>query len=268
MSKPNILFAVSLLLLLFVSSCSSKKLVTKQGDVPQEATVTAGQVEDHFISLQTKYLEGVYFFASGNEPYWSLEIHGDYRIDFKTLGPEEDSIKVPMSVVAELKKDENITYQAETSDGDFVVKLQREKCQDSMSGKELPYTVEVQYKNILYQGCGNYLSDSRLQGTWTLEQLSGKEVTIEKKPFLNFSLADNKVSGNTGCNRITGTLEPIGDKINLGPIAATKMACPNMDVESQILSLLNEDDLRYKVSDKQLELKLMGKVVMVFEREE
>ena len=252
MFKSNLLIAASLLLLLFISSCASRKAVANQG-ITSQATIPAEEPEkDSPKTLQEKYEQGVDFAASGVEPAWTLDIYGDALFDFKTSSPEDGSIKVPTSVVAELKKGENVSYYAETSKGEFVLKLLREDCQDAVSGKKMPYTVIVQYGKDEYKGCGNYLSDARLDGKWTVVQLNGEEVTGEKKPYLSFSLADKRVTGNAGCNNISGSLEATRNELHFGAIAVTRMACPDMGIENELLELLNKSEIDYRIVEGKL----------------
>ncbi len=49
--------------------------------------------------------------------------------------------------------------------------------------------------------------------------------------------AEGKISGMSGCNRYSGAWSPGGDGAGVGPLGATKMACPpaRMEVESRYL---------------------------------
>lgn len=71
-----------------------------------------------------------------------------------------------------------------------------------------------------------------LNGTWVLDYIAGQNISLDslfpqKKPTLIFNVNDMQLSGNTGCNSLSGKLEATENKINFnGPIAMTKMACP------------------------------------------
>ncbi|MBC5994612.1 META domain-containing protein [Pontibacter cellulosilyticus] len=252
MFKSYLFIAPSLLLFLFSGSCASRKAVTNQENTSQATTLAEEPENNSPKTLQEKYEQGVDFAASGIEPSWTLGIHGDALFDFKTSSPEDGSIKVPTSVVAELNEGENVSYFADTSKGKFVLKLLREDCLDAVTGKKLPYTVIVQYGKDEYKGCGSYLSDTRLDGKWTVVQLNGKEVTGEKKPYLSFSLADKRVSGNVGCNNISGSLDAKRNKLHFGAIAVTRMACPDMGIENELLELLNKSEIAYRIIEGKL----------------
>lgn len=72
----------------------------------------------------------------------------------------------------------------------------------------------------------------QLDGTWVLNYISGPRIAFEglypnKKPQIVFTVADKRVSGNTGCNSFSGPLVIDGSKISFDqPMAMTKMACP------------------------------------------
>lgn len=52
--------------------------------------------------------------------------------------------------------------------------------------------------------------------------------------------AEGKLSGTSGCNRYSGAWTPGDGGANVGPLAATKMACPppRMEIESRYLDEL------------------------------
>jgi heat shock protein HslJ len=58
--------------------------------------------------------------------------------------------------------------------------------------------------------------------------------------FLQFR--DGRVAGHSGCNRYMGIFEQDGIKLTLGPLAATKMACPpdQMEKERAWLAMLEQ----------------------------
>ena len=105
------------------------------------------------------------FKATGNEPFWLVEIDSDKNIHFKQM----DGVDIKVPAEKEIKtSDANVTrYHSETLEETITVLLIKKSCTDSMSGIENDYTVTVQLKkksNKEYQefnGCGNYLADLR-----------------------------------------------------------------------------------------------------------
>ncbi|MCB1876673.1 MAG: META domain-containing protein [Chromatiales bacterium] len=97
-----------------------------------------------------------------------------------------------------------------------------------------------------------------LTGTyWRLVELAGaKEIKPgpRREPHLILGTGDFK--GSSGCNRLFGPVTVDGETVKFGPIAATKMACPDdggqerrffealegaeaVEIEGTALSLLN-----------------------------
>ncbi|MDO6389153.1 copper resistance protein NlpE N-terminal domain-containing protein [Pontibacter sp. BT731] len=226
--------------------------------------------EDNPSLWREKYERGIDFAAIGNEPFWSLEIDLEKMIEFRLLDEEDGSVLTPIPVAEKPDLGEGTIYRVQTVTGNLEIRLMKETCVNTMTGRELPYMVTVLKDDTVFQGCGMYLRDSRLNGTWNLVELQGKKINPkdfdQNQPAMVIDLTEGKVSGSAGCNRITGTLEPIGDRINFGPLASTRMACPNMEVESQFLKVLSDGELRYRVGEERLELMLGGKVVAVFVR--
>lgn len=75
---------------------------------------------------------------------------------------------------------------------------------------------------------------SNLNGKWKLEYIAGLSVSLDsffqkKIPFLEFNVEKNELTGNTGCNSLSGKLSINGNKINFNaPLALTKMFCPGI----------------------------------------
>ena len=90
--------------------------------------------------------------------------------------------------------------------------------------------------------------DSQITGKyWRVTKLNGKEITVDayntKEAHIILKTDGNQLTGHSGCNSFFGgyTLNP-GNKITFSPIGATRMACPNMETESQLFKVLGTVD--------------------------
>jgi copper homeostasis protein (lipoprotein) len=108
------------------------------------------------------------------------------------------------------------------------------------------------------ESCGNPLVDSPLRGThWKLVRLG--EVGVEavepqREPYLVFARDERRVSGSGGCNRVTGGFELDGEKLKLGPMAGTMMACPTgMEQEQPFLQSIGNVE-RYRIRNSHLDM--------------
>lgn len=88
------------------------------------------------------------------------------------------------------------------------------------------------------------MSFAELQGKWNVASVFNHPLPrgLEKTPFLVFDTKGNSISGNTGCKQIAGILKVNENgKLSVSiPRATTKRtACPNQEVENDILSALS-----------------------------
>lgn len=100
--------------------------------------------------------------------------------------------------------------------------------------------------------------DSPLRGTyWKLVRLGEMAVQVterQREPHLILADYETRISGSGGCNRVTGSFELDGDRLRLGRMASTRMACPDgMQQEQQFLQSLQKVE-RYRISGSHLEL--------------
>lgn len=111
-------------------------------------------------------------------------------------------------------------------------------------------------------GSGGALADSG----WQLIQIEGRAVNPTEDAYtLNF--ATGNVSGKGDCNRLTGTFT--SDKntgaLSFGPMASTRMMCPNQAQEDLFVRLIGSVDA-YKIERNLLMLFSNGELKMIMER--
>lgn len=99
--------------------------------------------------------DGIDFIASGNEPFWSVQI--DFHGELKYRTPETDQT-VP---VPELRDEDDVKIlQAELDSGSMVISIKNNFCRDTMSGFLFTHTVSVQFNGEReITGCGRYLNE-------------------------------------------------------------------------------------------------------------
>ncbi len=81
-----------------------------------------------------------------------------------------------------------------------------------------------------------------LEGEWQIADLNGGGPVVQSR--LMFDPGDqgtSRLSGTAGCNRFTGNWKQDGTTLKLGPMAATRMACPPpaMEIEQRVLEAAN-----------------------------
>lgn len=63
---------------------------------------------------------------------------------------------------------------------------------------------------LILASCGgskNMLTLSSLNGEWNITEVDGQKITDKKTPFIGFDVAQKRIYGNSGCNRMMGTFE-------------------------------------------------------------
>lgn len=120
---------------------------------------------------------------------------------------------------------------------------------------------------LLGVGCNSSKNMAKLEGVkWELKTLNDKEIKLvdnSSEVYIQFNEVEKKVNGRGGCNRFFGNYELDGDKLKFSPLGATRMACPDLELETEFFRVLETVDA-YSIKDGQLSLKSKGKVVAVF----
>lgn len=108
-----------------------------------------------------------------------------------------------------------------------------------------------------------------LNGTWTLSALGGKKVDNPDIKLV-IDVEEQKLHGNTGCNILNGTLIP--DMLEPGAItftnmATTRMMCPDIDLETELLVALEEVTVARPVNANTVDLiDAHGEVILTLRR--
>lgn len=95
-------------------------------------------------------------------------------------------------------------------------------------------------------------SSSMIEGEWNITEVNGSVIKAHPSPYVGFNIQENRVYGNSGCNKISGSFDFKGKngQIELGQMLSTMMACPDMELEQSILKALNSVE-RIKSLDKE-----------------
>ena len=170
------------------------------------------------------------YMALGTEPGWTLEItpsrlnyDGDYG---------ETKIIVPNPGAKPSANGR--TY---TTDRLSVV-VQQAPCSDGMSDRRYADSVRVVADGKALRGCGGkILPPETLAGSnWAFVSIGGVSVAADRPTSPQFD--GNRLSGSAGCNRFSGGYAVDGGTLKAGPLMATEMACPGMELEQSFFKLM------------------------------
>jgi heat shock protein HslJ len=183
----------------------------------------------------------------GNEPFWSVDLTEPGLARFAT--PDGESV---LYLGAASRRDylgETLWRGTSDEGRDLVVWLRDSACSDNMSDTQHPVTARVSVPDGRFlAGCCRLVTPavdmaraaqaaSPLEGaTWRLAQISGTEPAglagLTRAVTVQFE--DGLARGFSGCNNFTGGYRLEGDRLQLGQLASTMMACPDpaMSVEN------------------------------------
>ena len=109
-------------------------------------------------------------------------------------------------------------------------------------------------------------------GEWNIVEVNGEKVSAENAPFLGFDKDGHRLYGNAGCNRLMGSFELDtlnAGKVKFGQVAATRMMCPDMTTERNVLGALAQVKGYKKAGkDKMYLCNASNRPVVVLEKKE
>ncbi len=120
---------------------------------------------------------------------------------------------------------------------------------------------------LVMGACHSSKNTVKLTGVkWVLEKMNGEKIQTKEtdnEMFIQFNEADKQVNGKAACNRFFGGYEMDGRKLNFSQMGATRMTCPDINIESEFFKILENTD-NYEIKDHQLFLRQKDKVLAVF----
>jgi heat shock protein HslJ len=116
----------------------------------------------------------------------------------------------------------------------------------------------VQHANAQHVAIGENMTRMTLESSpWTLVEMDGKAVVLPADapgPALTFDGPESRVSGSTGCNRLTGGYKSDEGMLHFTPLATTRMMCPHPTVDEQAFLAALASVTRYHIEGGQLAL--------------
>lgn len=181
------------------------------------ATVPAGEEESYG--------------ALGTEPFWSITI-ANGRMTYDS--PEgRFSVRAP--------RGEELGDGRMWSTRRITLQSSNQECSDGMSDNRYPQTVHAVVDGRALEGCGGeVLPPVTLAGTsWAIVEVDGQAVAGDN---YRLEIGQDRLSGQAGCNRFSGSLSITSDTLTPGPIASTRMACggERMAIEARALAIIGK----------------------------
>ncbi|WP_180898007.1 META domain-containing protein [Martelella soudanensis] len=158
--------------------------------------------------------------AQGNEPGWRAVIAGDRITLDMNYGEDRLDLRLPEPEVVDG------AYRYGFDQYALAFSVRAGMCQDDMSGRLFPQSVELKTATGTLTGCGGDTFDLLTGPEWSVDAIDGSALDdAADRP--SFAISDEgQIFGATGCNRFTGAFSVNGEGgIAIGPLATTRMAC-------------------------------------------
>jgi heat shock protein HslJ len=215
----------------------------------------------------------------GNEPSWGLEFTDPGRA--RLLLPDSSSVEFRGSETRLDVLHERVWRgrPATGGGGELVAFLSDSACSDGMSDRKHPMTARVSLADGRFlAGCCRIVpaaaapeSAAPIEGpTWRLADLRGLDPGVFRgatRP-VTADFKSGRVSGFSGCNQFFGSYTLEGDRISIGPLAGSMMACDEsaMAIENAVHAAL-AGTFRYVVTDDLLRLFSGADLALQFQAE-
>lgn len=140
-------------------SCASQSNTKPDGDSTGKAVSVSEAILDTVTrSSPIEMFKEDSIRATGNEPFWLLELNKD-SIHFKLMSGFEFRELLPTPTI---NSKDSLQYDFKTGPSSVTVLFQNKECTDDMSGFRSPFTVSMTFtgpdNTQNYNGCGDYLS--------------------------------------------------------------------------------------------------------------
>ena len=181
----------------------------------------------------------------GTEPFWRLDLTEAGKARFSTPDcPSAQDYVGAASMLSPRKESVWRGRAAMPGGGELVAFVRQGACSDNMSGTVHPYSVNVSLPDGTHHaGCCRLAEAPAAAATldntsWRLTGLPGANLPAgQGRNAVTVNFEGGRVHGFAGCNQFFGSYAQKGDRIELGMLGATMMACPEpaMSIENRFL---------------------------------
>lgn len=147
-----------LIIILFLTACNATDNDDKEMTPPAGDPAAIVQNPEN-TELQRADSDSVLFKATGNEPFWLLQIDHKDSIQFNFL--DDITFHTSMPVALDPEKSE-VHFKLNMDSVIVDIRIMHQECVDDMSGFVLPYSVIIDVQKTtgrnkgIFNGCGKY----------------------------------------------------------------------------------------------------------------
>lgn len=213
--KILLYFLLNLVILLFGCIQPARLPATTVKTNSSSISNSADSINNKYLKQNEMLTNGIDFTASGNEPFWRLEITEE-NFGFTSLSEGFETFNAPHTEPIRAMDANVKMYRSVPELREMKIQIVQASCTDDMSGKENKYQVTVELKRGIdkdfktFKGCGNYITDYSLHDIWMLEEMNGQPINVQQygkdHPRIEINSSQNTFMGITGSHDISGKL--------------------------------------------------------------
>jgi uncharacterized membrane protein/heat shock protein HslJ len=168
--------------------------------------------------------------ALGTEPFWNLTIDPQQMVFTRPDAPPlaQPTPRVIVGFAGEIYRTPRLN-----------VNIVHAQCNDGMSDRTYRDKVQVEVDGQHFDGCGGgaMAPATGLAGTtWHIASVNSRVTPAQGDYSMRFD--EGRLAAKFGCNNMGGAYTQDADILHLGPVMATRMACPDMSFEDQGSAIL------------------------------
>lgn len=256
-----LIFTLSLATLLILTYACQTPTQSEDSGSDTSAVVSDGHHSQMALDWQGTYI-GTLPCADCEGIETKLSLHDDqsYLMQSRYLGKDEQVFEQDGTFSWNPEGNTITLDNVEDGPSQYLVG-ENSLSQLDQSGKPISGALAQNYvltkKDTMHNSSSDKAAASITDTRWRLTELIGQPVDSsvnDKEPFIMLSSEEQRLTGNGGCNTISGSYKlKEGNRISFSQMITTRMACPNMEVERQLLEVLEGAD-NYSLSGNQLTL--------------
>tara|TARA_B100000508_G_scaffold141026_1_gene145247 strand:- start:17995 stop:18768 length:774 start_codon:yes stop_codon:yes gene_type:complete len=237
-------YSILLLLVagLFFSCGNSKDGMSSNDNTSEDAELISKKLSD--------------FYAEAPDSSWILRVQFDSKVYFEDINKglkfsgDVDELHVAQGA-------DVVGISAKSNS--HILRLSIDIVDCGNNGKNVDVMLRNKDKKdgTNYSSCGYYRGNPKLHGVWAVEAIDQKALNADKFPkdipHFEINLETKHFGGFAGCNQVNGQMKFEYNKMNIAPLASTKMYCADVsDIENKILNILRSGPVVYTLKSGKL----------------
>ena len=231
------------------------------GDVTRFSVASAGEIgllDERGMAIDSDANLNLRAETGALEGFGPTTVRGMYTYfaDAAILAPCNTRVRFPVAMIERHVDVEESYLENRSGPGapllvEIVARLEQVPAMEGDGTEEAVIVIDFQGA---YPGASCFDEAALTDSTgWVLRELNGLLIERDDPEMIpSLTFGGDRITGSTGCNRLTGPFESSGREFRLGPLAMTRQACADT-LESTFVAFL-EDVESHQVFGDELEL--------------